>query len=238
VKSTFLAAKWREQDVQMADGSGHEAQMTGGGDKTLRARLTPQQQENLKYAYGRALAYACGELHLSKWDAEDVVQAAALRAIESMSAYEDRPGVPFVAWLKKILLNLVRDEARHRERVRLLQGHVADAMAPVPAVGSDLQLANARARGRRDQVLASLTPGGRAILEVCVHQDAGRIDRVEAAARLGCTKADFDAAKKRLAREIEHVMERLGFSPDDLVSELPLVASAGSGRDRGEDGDR
>ena len=50
-------------------------------------------------------------------DAADVVQEALIRLIKDLPRYERRPGVPFRAWLRRVVLNTVRDyRAAHRNR--------------------------------------------------------------------------------------------------------------------------
>lgn len=206
-------------------------------DDTPRVRdlLSPQQRDSLKYAYGRMLGFAHGVLGLDKHQAEDVVQAATLRAIERIGRYTERPGVPFVSWLNKVLLNLVRDEHRNRQRQLRLRDLVGDATVPPAATQPDLELANAQATLRRDQLLAALSSDTRTAFEVWVQQNAGYIDRAEAAARLGSSIEQFEAAKKRVRREVESVMERLGLAPNDLLSELPIAANARPARGHGEE---
>lgn len=211
--------------------------MTGRGGRTVRTCLTQQQRTDLKYAYERAMAYARGVLKLEKRDAEDVVQAASLRALERIAEYEPRLGaLPFVAWLKTITLNLVRDEHRKREREDRLKGDARDATTSDAPGLPDLDLANARAKVSRDRVLAMLTERARAVFEVWVQTHAGHFNRAEASQRLGCSIDEFEAAKKRVRRELEDVMKRLDLTTHDLMSELPRVANAGPTRGRREEG--
>lgn len=209
--------------------------MSGDDSRTVRDLLNAQQREDLKYAYGRALGYARGVLKLEKWHAEEVVQAAALRAIERINSYRSRPGVPFTAWLNRVLQNLVRDEHRHRKRTERLRDLAGDATTPSALAAADLQMINAQAKLRRDQILARLRPDTRIVFETWAEQHAGHFNRSEAAARLGYSLEEFEAAKKRVRREVENAMEALALTVDDIRSQLPMVANSKPTQARGEE---
>jgi RNA polymerase sigma factor (sigma-70 family) len=209
--------------------------MSDDDTRKVRDLLTPQRRDDLKYAYGRMLGYAKGVLKLEKSQAEEVVQAATLLAIQRIGKYEERPGVPFVSWLKKVLLNLVRDEHRRRQRAERLRDPAGNATTPAAATSPDVGIANAQAKQRRDQLLAALSRDASTVFAVWAEQNAGYIDRAEAAARLGLSMAGYEAAKKRVRREVDSAMERHGLSEEDLMSELPSTANVRLARGHGEE---
>ncbi|HST28490.1 MAG TPA: sigma factor, partial [Rudaea sp.] len=78
---------------------------------------------------GTALAALCARFRplLARWarycltragggahDADDLVQAALLRALRGIDAFEMRGEAALLGWLRRILLNEVRDELRRR----------------------------------------------------------------------------------------------------------------------------
>lgn len=202
----------------------------------IRDLLTPSQRQDLEYAYGRALVFAVKVLRLNKADADDVVGDAAVRAIERLDKYQPRPGVPFLSWFRRVLVNLVQDEHRRRERTERLRDPAADATTPAAPVPPDLNMANAQASLRRDQLLAELPRDIRTVFEVWAEQRARVIDREVAAERLGYSIAEYEAAKKRVEREVLRTMDRLGLRLEDVRSVMPSVASATATRHRGEEG--
>lgn len=51
-----------------------------------------------------------------RFDGEDVLQVAFLRAWERIESFEYRGEGSFVAWIQQILLNVLRDDIRHHAR--------------------------------------------------------------------------------------------------------------------------
>jgi RNA polymerase sigma factor (sigma-70 family) len=205
------------------------------GERTRVADLIPSDRlEDLRYAYGRARGYACAKLRLDGAAARDVVDRAMLRAIERLDQFQERPGKTFDAWFRKILTNFVRDEHRHRERTQRLRDAVDTATRPPTIPPPDVLLINAQAKMRRDQIVSQLSQANRIVFEVWAQQNAGYIDRTEAASRLGMTIEQYEAAKKRVETAVENAMKRLRFQKEDLWSEMPVAAGANSGREEQE----
>ena len=79
-----------------------------GGDKAARDRLLGRiYKPLLRFAHGRLPARA-----RDLTDTEDLVQVAMLRALDHIEAFDSRREGAFLAYLRSILINLIRDEAR------------------------------------------------------------------------------------------------------------------------------
>jgi RNA polymerase sigma factor (sigma-70 family) len=186
-------------------------------ERRVRDLLTPQQKQDLEYAYGRALAVA-RRFGLSQPDAEDVVGVATLRAIERIGQYQPRLGIPFLAWFRRLLARCVMDEFRSHKRAKALLTSSDDALLPVAQLDPDERIANAEAAARRAAIVSALTPELREVFDRWIDQHEGRIDGKRAAELLGCTLPQYEAKKHRVRRRIEKTMERLRLSPRDLWS--------------------
>jgi RNA polymerase sigma-70 factor (ECF subfamily) len=126
-----------------------------GGDAAAKERLLSRiYRPLLRFAHGRLPARA-----RDLTDTEDLVQVAMLRALDHIEGFDPRREGAFLAYLRNILLNLVRDEARRVGR-RPGQEELGENLAasdPSPleeAVGRD-------ALDRYDEALAKLTEGQR-----------------------------------------------------------------------------
>ncbi|HEU4332893.1 MAG TPA: sigma-70 family RNA polymerase sigma factor [Candidatus Eisenbacteria bacterium] len=83
-----------------------------GGDKAARDRLFGRiYKPLLRFAHGRLPARA-----RDLTDTEDLVQVAMLRALDHIEAFDSRREGAFLAYLRSILMNLIRDEARRVKR--------------------------------------------------------------------------------------------------------------------------
>jgi RNA polymerase sigma-70 factor (ECF subfamily) len=83
-----------------------------GGDQGARSRLYDRY-------FGRLWEFAHGRLHYYQRDlkdTDDLVQVSLLRAFNRLEAFEDRREGAFLAYLRKILLNEIRQEARKAKR--------------------------------------------------------------------------------------------------------------------------
>jgi RNA polymerase sigma factor (sigma-70 family) len=122
-----------------------------GGDAAARDRLVRRiYKPLLRFAHGRLPARA-----RDLTDTEDIVQVAILRALDHIEEFDSRREGAFLAYLRSILMNLVRDEARRvarRPEQEVLGDDVAGA-GPSPleeAVGRE-------AMERYDEALQRLT---------------------------------------------------------------------------------
>lgn len=94
------------------------------GDGTARERLLARCLPILKrWAHGRLPSYA---RDLAETD--DLVQITLLRALDHLSEFEPRREGAFMAYLRQILLNQIRDEIRKARR--LPEAGPADAEIP------------------------------------------------------------------------------------------------------------
>ena len=83
-----------------------------GGDAAARDRLLGRiYKPLLRFAHGRLSARA-----RDLTDTEDLVQVAMLRALDHIEAFDSRREGAFLAYLRSILMNLIRDEARRVKR--------------------------------------------------------------------------------------------------------------------------
>lgn len=82
------------------------------GDEQARNRLAARYREALlRWAHGRIPSRARGRI-----DTADVVQSALRRGFEHLDDFEHRREGAFMAYIRQILLNRIRDEARRTER--------------------------------------------------------------------------------------------------------------------------
>jgi RNA polymerase sigma-70 factor (ECF subfamily) len=123
-----------------------------GGDARAREALVARFLPALRrWAHGRLPAGARGLA-----DTDDLVQVSLLRALDRVDAFEARREGAFLAYLRRILLNAVRDEVRRARR------RPAEPMADLdPAEDAPSQLE--RQVGREvmetyEAALARLTP--------------------------------------------------------------------------------
>jgi RNA polymerase sigma-70 factor (ECF subfamily) len=127
--------------------------------------------------------------------AEDVTAETFRRALRALPRYEPR-GVPLLAWLTRIALNLVRDEIERRQRAQRLLNAVA-APPLVDGPDEDVEL-----RTMVHELVRRLGPDQRQVIELRFGAD---MPIAEVAVRLG-RSAD---AVKQLQRRAVHELRRL-----------------------------
>src|SRR5512140_2869820 len=82
------------------------------GDARARETLCARYLKSLRpFAHGRVPRYARDLL-----DTDDLVQVTVVRALSHIERFEPRREGAFLAYLRQILLNQVRDEARRVAR--------------------------------------------------------------------------------------------------------------------------
>ena len=139
----------------------------------------------------RAGAYAQSLLR-SRDDAEDAVQAAALRGLERLSTYDHAR--PFGGWWFAILRNGCLDQLRRRKTARTV-ALVGDHPAPPEDPGFDWR--------RLDDGIARLSQAHQEILRLRYFGDLSYADLAEAlAVPPGTIMSRLHAARKALAREL------------------------------------
>lgn len=139
----------------------------------------------------RAGAYAQSLLR-SRDDAEDAVQAAALRGLERLSTYD--AARPFGGWWFAILRNGCLDQLRRRKTARTV-ALVGDHPAPAEDPGFDWR--------RLDDGIARLSPAHQEILRLRYFGDLSYADLAEAlSVPPGTIMSRLHAARKALAGEL------------------------------------
>lgn len=99
-----------------------------GGDERARERLVARYLPLLRrWAHGRLPAHARGLA-----DTDDLVQVSLVRALDHVDGFEVRREGAFLAYLRRILMNALRDEIRRSARrpSEPLEGHEPPAADP------------------------------------------------------------------------------------------------------------
>ena len=166
------------------------------GDRSARERLAARFLLPLKrFAHGRLPRAARGVL-----DSDDLVQETLIRALDHVDRFEPRRPGAFLAYLRQILLNQLRDEIRRIKRRPVGSEPAEDLAADVP---SPLEEAIGReALERYEAALGRLSPE---------HQEAV-VMRIE----LGCSYAEIaeaigspsaNAARMAVSRAVARLAE-------------------------------
>lgn len=169
-----------------------------GGDATARDRLVERfLPALLRWAHGRLPSYA-RDLH----ETGDLVQNALLRALDKVKDFRpERPGA-FLAYLRRIVLNEVKDEIR-RVRRRPGIGGLDDRQAdegPSP-------VEQAIGRERLERYEAALTTLTEAQQEAVMMRLELGFDYRQIAEAIGCPTAN--AARMFVARAVERLAETM-----------------------------
>lgn len=122
------------------------------GDASARERLVERYWPRLKAWAHRRLPPAARSLA----DTDDLVQVTFLRALNHVGSFEPRHEGAFLAWLRQILMNAIRDEIRKAGR----RGPHHELDEELPAAGpSPLESALGRdVVERYDRAFARLNP--------------------------------------------------------------------------------
>ena len=141
------------------------------GDDTARERLFARVLPTLTRWAHRRLPRSARDLH----ETDDLVQVSLLRAFRNLESFENRGEGAFLAYLRKILLNAVRDEIRGAVR----RGGAQPLTEPLTDPGpSALELAMGRETLERyEKALATLPEDLReaVILKVEMGYDNARL---------------------------------------------------------------
>lgn len=126
-----------------------------GGDGAARERLLARFLPVLRrWASGRLPGHARGLA-----DTDDLVQITLLRAIERLSDFEVRREGAFLAYLRQILLNAMRDEIRRA--ARRPSEPLGDADAPSPEASALERAVGRETMDAYEAALEQLTPAQR-----------------------------------------------------------------------------
>jgi len=169
------------------------------GDGVARERLFARVMPALRRWAHRRLPVAARDLA----DTEDVVQVTVSRALARLEHFEHRGEGAFLAYLRQILLNVIRDE--HRRAVRHPRGQVLDEMVVDPAPSLLDRTIDSNTRERYERALASLSEEARELVLLRVEFGYSHQRIAEA---LG--KPSADAARMAVARAITELARRMG----------------------------
>jgi RNA polymerase sigma-70 factor, ECF subfamily len=128
-------------------------------------------------------------------DPEDLVQDTWIKAGEKLGRFEWRSSL--ITWLSGILINLVREEHRRQNRAWLVPLEEAAGPWPEPPDPAD--------RIALDDAIASLAPGGRAVLilhdvEGYTHQEIADFLSINE----GTSKSQLCRARRAVAEFLSH----------------------------------
>ncbi|MEQ8719633.1 MAG: sigma factor [Sandaracinaceae bacterium] len=184
-------------------------------------------RQNLEYAHSRVFTLLRKKFGLPRDDAEDVVAIALMRAVEKLPPKLEKP---LAAWLTRTAARIAIDELRSRSRqARLMLEaerhhlHLVEAQGTTP----DLELEHWRAAAARWRLRDAMETDDRRFFDTWVQQHACEISRSTAISRLGCTMAQYEAAKKRLKLRIAKLLDELDMSVEELLtSDAPMDVRA------------
>ncbi|HEV2719285.1 MAG TPA: sigma-70 family RNA polymerase sigma factor [Thermoanaerobaculia bacterium] len=145
-----------------------------------RARFAELYEQNFERVYAFVARRVPGRA-----EAEDVVSDVFYKALKGIGGYEERDGVPFVAWLYRIAANVLHDRARHEGRT---------LSAPTVPAASD---ADVERRALLFRLVDTLPPAQR---DVLVKRFAEERSIAEVARQLGRSEG---AVKQLQLRAIE-----------------------------------
>lgn len=130
-------------------------------------------------------------------EAEDVTQDTFIRALGSLVKYEPREGVPFIAWVLRIAMNLARKGRARGDR------HVDDGAAPVES-SSSLQDVDVLLKKKLLAALGELPERERRIVSL---RYGGELSADEVAEVVGVSAANVrkicERQRVRLLRRLE-----------------------------------
>jgi RNA polymerase sigma factor (sigma-70 family) len=169
------------------------------GDAAARERLFARVLPALHRWAHRRLPMAARDLA----DTGDVVQVTVSRALARLEHFEHRGEGAFLAYLRQILLNVIRDE--HRRAARHPRGHVLDERIVDPAPSLLERTIDRGTRERYERALASLNEDARELVLLRVEFGYSHLQIAEA---LG--KPSADAARMAVARALAELARRMG----------------------------
>ncbi len=168
-------------------------------DRELVARVVERGDESafrhLHERHTPRLVRMARNLGQGRSDPDELVQDAWVRAVARFAEFEWRSSL--ITWLSGILVNLVREEYRERERAAFIELNVAEEeWPPPPEIGDRLDL---------ERALASLPPGGRTVLllhdvEGYTHEEIAGFLSIT----IGTSKSQLCRARRAVVRFLSH----------------------------------
>ena len=150
-------------------------------------------------------------------EAEDLVQATVEVALASPGWFDPQRGTRLAA-MRAILRNRLIDQRRHRAVHERSTPHLR--LVPAEPDASQLLL-DADARDRRRAFLAQLNPEERTLFQAWLQQRRGDFTAGGAAHAVGLTVPAYEAAKKRLRRRCQAILQDLELEAADLFGVQP-----------------
>lgn len=180
----------------MAESTATLLALVRGGDDPARDRLFARYLPLLRgWASGRMPAHARGPM-----DTDDLVQVTLIRALEQVHRFEPRREGAFLAYLRNILVNALRDQIR-RAAVRANAGTPEENLVdPGPTVIE--QVVGRETMDRYEAALAQLTEAQREAVMLRLEFGYGHQEIAEA---LGVASAN--AARMLVSRGILRLAE-------------------------------
>ncbi len=159
--------------------------------------------ERLYRAYARRVFRAVRPLCVSDAQAEDAVQDAFVRALDTLNRFAPRPGHRFVGWLLTVALNVTRTQVLRAQRVRPTEKKDLESAADRGAADPGAPLDKAALL----KALATLSERDREV--VCLRYGA-ELSSAEVGEALGLSEANV---RKICERQREHLLGLLGGTP-------------------------
>jgi RNA polymerase sigma-70 factor (ECF subfamily) len=169
-----------------------------GGDSAARERLCARYLPMLRaWAHGRLPPHSRGLA-----DTDDLAQIVLIRALDAVDRFEPRREGAFVAYLRRILLNAVRDELRRSARERATGVEPETLVQPGPSVLE--QAIGHEMIERYEEALANLSEENREAVILRLEFGYGY---AEIAAAL--ERPSPDAARMMVARSLLRLAEEM-----------------------------
>ena len=171
------------------------------GNAAARERLVLRYLPNLKrWTHGRLPIYARDLL-----DTDDLVQNSLVRALDHLKGFEPRQEGAFLAYLRRIILNQIRDEIRRIRRRpgrdELQEDQADDGPSPIQAAIGQQKLE------RYEKALATLPAGQQEAIIMSLEMGFNHQEIAEA---MGSPSAN--AARMYVARALVRLAEVLNES--------------------------
>ncbi len=162
--------------------------------------------------------------HWSLPDAEDLVQDALLRALETWNTVADLTVEQQRAWLKRVALRSLLTRLRKLDTAERHRDRAQQSTCAAPANQPHEAVAGEAARHARARLRDRLSTQERVLLAVWAEQNAGGMSVNRAATLLGMKPKAYLAARRRLGRTLVRQSAELNLSIGDLTGDdVPLA---------------
>ena len=162
----------------------------------------------------RALYVHALRLGASPEAAEDMVQEALTIPLGKADWFDPERGT-LPAALRAVITHRFIDSCRARERRRRLHAHHLHGHEPTAPSPSN-KMAERTAYLNRQRFLAQLDEDERGLFAMWIRQNQGEVKGPEGAVALGMSYSEYEAAKKRLRRRSQAILDELEIEISDL----------------------